>query len=139
MKFQSVSYKKIFPLQQFVNETIGIECSVDEGEDPSDVLDKAKEKIESWHMASRVAEEAKARESIFDLRQNSTPNYSNAINEVGKVIFGTKEINRQDEKKEISIENASTIEELATLKKDLPTNLMPAYIKKLTDLTNEIK
>jgi hypothetical protein len=59
MKITSVSYKKIFPIAQFVNETIGIESTVDEGEDPSDVLEKLKEKITMWHLASEIAEQTK--------------------------------------------------------------------------------
>ena len=138
MKVQSVSYKKIFPLQQFVNETIGIECSVDEGEDPSDVLDKAKEKIESWHMASRVAEEAKKRNGLTaeEYEVLTTPVHLKIKPYESPLKY---DYNIQDEKLEIAIDNAKTVEELGALRPGLPVSLHTVYMKKLTELTDKIK
>jgi hypothetical protein len=139
MKVNLITYNKTFNIGPYLNEKVGIECSVDEGEDPSDVLDKAKEKIESWHMASRVAEEAKQKEMEYGKVIYSDPILGMTDKLPMSYHYPPTEINIQDEKKEISIENAKSIEELASLKKDLPTNLMPNYIKKLTELTEKIK
>ena len=49
MKIDRVTYKKIFPLAPYVNQQIGVEVQVDEGEDPKDALDYAKGFIEGWH------------------------------------------------------------------------------------------
>jgi hypothetical protein len=48
MKITSISYKKIFPIAQFVNETIGVEIQVDEGDDTDEAFKIAKETVEQW-------------------------------------------------------------------------------------------
>jgi hypothetical protein len=56
MKITSISYKKIFPIAQYVNETIGIEIQVDEGDDTDEAFKIAKETVEQWAM-NRLAQE----------------------------------------------------------------------------------
>lgn len=49
MKVDKVTYQKVFPLSPYVNEKIGIEIQVDEGETPEDCLLFAKDTVENWH------------------------------------------------------------------------------------------
>jgi hypothetical protein len=53
MKVTNISYKKIFPIAQFVNETIGIEMQADEGDNVDDVYEAAKKKVHEWHSGAK--------------------------------------------------------------------------------------
>lgn len=122
MKITTISYKKIFPGQiAFTNETIGVEIQIDEGDDLDIAFQFAKHTVNLWH-------------------REPNPDHSAVV--VNGIVYPAPvypaqpvEINIQDEKKEISIENASTMEELAALKNGLPSSLMPAYMDKLRQLT----
>lgn len=141
MKVTSVSFKKIFPIAQFINQTIGVEVSVDEGEDAGDALDFAKETVESWHMASQIADEAKKRNGLTaeEYRVLTTPVHLEVKPWQPPFKDVSGEINRNDEKIEIAIDNANTIEELGALRANLPVSLNSMYMKKLNELTNKIK
>jgi hypothetical protein len=51
MKIVKVSYQKVFPLQQYVNEKIGVEIDLDtsKGDDANHAFDMAKQLVEKWH------------------------------------------------------------------------------------------
>jgi len=49
MKVKTISYQKVFPLGQYINERIGIECEIREGEDIMEVLSDAKAAVEKFH------------------------------------------------------------------------------------------
>lgn len=48
MTIKTISYKKIFPIAQFINETIGIEVQIDEGDNVETVFQEAKTLVNSW-------------------------------------------------------------------------------------------
>lgn len=52
MKIKTINYQKLFPLGAFMNERIGVEVQLDEGEDPTQVLISAKKMVEMWHKAT---------------------------------------------------------------------------------------
>lgn len=131
MRITTVSYKKIFPTAPYVNLTIGVEIQVDAGEVAEDALDLAKQTVEEWYLADKSVEEIKQREEIAKI----------PVAHKSDGYFGPRpkpdEINRNDEKIEIAIDNAQTIEELNALSKNLPVHLMTTFVNKLTELKNK--
>jgi hypothetical protein len=112
MKVDRITYKKVFPLSPFINEHLGVEMQVDEGDNVDEVMQAAKMLVHSWHNPQMVDVHAPPLEPVINLRDEPVIN---------------------------TIEDANSIEELSTLKKDLPTHLMPQYMSKLRELTEKIK
>jgi hypothetical protein len=54
MKIKTISYKKIFPIASYVNETIGIEIEIDEKDNPDEVFATAKKQVEDWHTPPHI-------------------------------------------------------------------------------------
>jgi hypothetical protein len=52
MKVDKVSYQKLFPIGSFVNERIGVEITIDENDDVTQVLNSAKSMVEKFHKDS---------------------------------------------------------------------------------------
>lgn len=50
MKVDRISYQKVFPLGMYINERIGLEIQLDDGEDATIALSKAKAMVESFHI-----------------------------------------------------------------------------------------
>jgi hypothetical protein len=49
MKIERVTYKKIFPLAPYINEQVGIEAILEEGDTPEQALSSLKKVAEEWH------------------------------------------------------------------------------------------
>jgi uncharacterized cupredoxin-like copper-binding protein len=49
MNITTVSYAKLFPLGAFINEKIGVEISISEGEDARFALSEAKKLVHEFH------------------------------------------------------------------------------------------
>jgi hypothetical protein len=125
MKITSISYKKIFPIAQFVNETIGIEIQVDEGDDPNRAFEIAKIRVGQW-----------ANEKTTSGTENQT-----LIDRPHKDEIPVIQVNgsKPNSYYEHCIHNSRTIEQLAEYKPELPKSLMPNYMDKLKELTSAIK
>lgn len=52
MKINTVTYQKAFVIGPYLQEKVGIEVQLDEGESPDTVLDIAKGIVETWHRAA---------------------------------------------------------------------------------------
>jgi hypothetical protein len=52
MKIERINYQKVFPLGQYINEKLGVEIQLDEGDDFDEVMLKAKDMIEKFHIQS---------------------------------------------------------------------------------------
>lgn len=50
MNITSITYRKNFPVSQFIFETIGVEVMVNDGEDPEKILSEAKQWVENHHV-----------------------------------------------------------------------------------------
>jgi hypothetical protein len=48
MKIEKVSYQKLFSTGPYVNEKIGMEAQIDEGESPERALSEIKHSVEEW-------------------------------------------------------------------------------------------
>lgn len=59
MKFTKVTYSKLYPLQQFSNEKIGVELEIQEGESPLAALEEAKKLVEEFYQQNIKLEEQK--------------------------------------------------------------------------------
>lgn len=70
MKIERINYKKIFPIAPYVNESIGVEIQLDDGDTPEHALDLAKLIVEDWHKASNP-------ELKFDPEWNAPPMTAN--------------------------------------------------------------
>lgn len=140
MKITTANYKKVYPGQvAYTTETAGFEASVDEGEDPNDVLEALKNKADMWFMSSRIAEEARQKQEQHKFTYDEVKYNGNLYQAAITKPKTPEEINLQDEKIEIAIDNANTIEELGALRANLPVSLNSMYMKKLNKLTNKIK
>ena len=115
MKITTISYKKIFPIIQFVNETIGVEIQIDTNDNPDQAFKYAKKLVEEWHEKGSSTDK---------------PLNGNHVEQV---------IDWSEEKLEIAIENATSVEELGKLREKLPISLKGEFMKKLNELTAKIK
>ena len=52
MKIERVTYQKVFPLGQYVNEKIGVDYLLQENDDPKAALQAAKDLCEEFHRES---------------------------------------------------------------------------------------
>lgn len=52
MKITTINYQKVFPLGAYVNEKIGLEMSVDDGDNIDEAFKTAKKVVEIWHRNS---------------------------------------------------------------------------------------
>jgi hypothetical protein len=50
MKIERINYQKVFPLGQYINEKLGVEIQLDEGDDFDAAMLAAKEMIEKFHI-----------------------------------------------------------------------------------------
>ena len=125
MTVTTISYQKVFPLAQYINEKIGIEIQVDPDDSPEVALDFAKKTVEEWHRASNPGN---------TLTVN--PEYAHHLQEPLPHSLAPKEVNLRDESTEIAIDNASSLEELANIKPSCTTpELMKQYMGKVKSLT----
>lgn len=53
MKPITVNYQKVFPLAPYVNERIGVDIQLDDGDSPLEALAKAKEMVEQFHQEAK--------------------------------------------------------------------------------------
>lgn len=123
MKITSVSYKRLFPIQQYVNETIGVEIQVDENDNPDEVMEKARQMVNGWSIQARFPPELLRHEPL----EVKTPR------EFTKLVQVPDGPSESDIKK--AIDNSTTTEELGKLRPDLPLSLKTYYIKKLDELS----
>lgn len=49
MKVERISYQKIFPLAMYINEKIGVDILINEGDDPMVALAEAKKMVHEFH------------------------------------------------------------------------------------------
>ena len=134
MPITSVTYQRAYVTGAFLQEKIGVEITLEENQDPLEALAEAKKLTDSFHM-----------EANPHLHTTTIvyPNGMPSFDEEESRPFFTSTIPEQlptidisQEREAITIENASTMEELATLKPTLNKALMPAYMKRLKQLTN---
>ncbi len=53
MKVDRVTYQKIFPTgMAYLNHKIGVEVQIDDNDNPDDVFQYAKQKVEQWNLES---------------------------------------------------------------------------------------
>lgn len=115
MKVNIVTYQKVFPLSPYVNEKIGIEIQVDEGESPEDAFIVAKQFVEDWHKVAHP-----------ELPPENGPTIP-----TGEVPV----INRAEERVEMLIDQAATMQDLMNLKTHLSTpKLAKLFTQKLKKL-----
>jgi hypothetical protein len=54
MKVDRISYQRVYPIGLYVNERIGVEIQVDEGEDSTEVFNHAKKMVDGWHESGKA-------------------------------------------------------------------------------------
>jgi hypothetical protein len=73
MKAKKIYYKKLFNLGNFQNEEVGIELEIEEGERAADVLEKAKQFVNS--LDPKNERERKYNEALDILKNRDAWNY----------------------------------------------------------------
>ena len=101
MRLDRISYKKIFPIGSYINETIGVEFQIDETDDWEETFVFAKEMVEKLHKENNKGLYI---ETISEVTHaNGTPPPSSSIPTIDP---------RACETAEIGIDNATTIQDL---------------------------
>jgi len=77
MKAKKIYYKKLFNLGNFQNEEVGIELEIEEGERASDVIEKAKQFVNS--LDPRNEKERQYNEALDILKNKEAWNYKRVI------------------------------------------------------------
>jgi hypothetical protein len=88
MKIEKVSYQKLFPIGNFLNERIGFEASVDEGDDIFETLGKLKRMADQFHAENNAA-------NIVPDSENSSHKENSEDREIGlkpEAIMSCKEL-----------------------------------------------
>jgi hypothetical protein len=132
MKIISVSLSKTIPTGAYANVKIGMEGTIDEGENPLDGLDRLKRLIDAWYINEYPPTEPISVVSQWDANYKSPPSTLTTTSGSQPI-----EINIQDEKISIAIENADNLDELAEVKVKYPVMKVPindAWNKKLDEL-----
>ncbi len=124
-----ISYKKIFPIGSFVNETIGMEAELEAGDDAQECLVKLKNAIEDLHR--------KTNPGLYVVTQGSEGRgeFINALD-----LFKPEPIPSLDykakEKLEIDIDNAKVLYDLQILQGEVAKyGLITQYMDKLRQLS----
>jgi Na+-transporting NADH:ubiquinone oxidoreductase subunit NqrF len=81
MRADRISYQKLFPLGMYINEKIGVECIVNEGENPATILQEAKLMVEKFHKDSNPGLYI---EVNYEALSVNNPDYSPPTNEQRK-------------------------------------------------------
>ncbi len=119
MKIEKISYQKLFPLGAFINEKIGVEMQLDEGDNPVQVLNEAKKLVEKYHI------DTNPQMYIDDVPQISTTTTIDQVQPLTKVASLIQQIN--------SCEEIKVLESYKLIVKTDP-DLQRAYDKKLKQL-----
>jgi len=77
MKAKKIYYKKLFNLGNFQNEEVGIELEIEEGERAADVIEKAKQFVNS--LDPRNEKERQYNEALDILKNKEAWNYKRVI------------------------------------------------------------
>jgi hypothetical protein len=126
MRIEKVSYQKTFSIGPYLTDKVGVEISLDEGDDMHSVLHNARNLVDHWHK--------EANPHLYNIdRPIPQPIEDSLLN---KYLSTPKEKNIADEKIEILIDNSKTLQDLAELKPKCTTNeLIKLYMDKIKSLT----
>jgi hypothetical protein len=88
MKIERVSYQKIFPLGQYINEKIGVDILVNDGDDPMELLKKASEMVHEFHSKNEqsfpVDTPVKKRGEALDILEQSGFRYHKELKQIAE-------------------------------------------------------
>lgn len=119
MKIDRISYKKIFQIGSYVNETIGMEAQLDDGDHIPSCLFDLKNRVEAFHKINNPP-----LSDVVNTTWSTPPSIPQSIDR--KAIDDL----------EIKIDNATSIEELSTFKDEASRlGLVDHYIGKLKQLS----
>lgn len=138
MKIEKVSLSRTIPTGPYMNDKIGMEATLEPGENESDALHALSGRIEKWH-----------KENAPHLYQDSTSLPFVHTNHAHKDIFLSEVttyhsvtlpiISKDKEKIEIAIDNAESVEELKIIKKAyelMPASCLTQYNKRMAELSS---
>lgn len=135
MKIEKVTYQKTFVTGPYMNEKIGFEVQLDDGDTDHSALDYCKDSAEMWH------------------RKNNPHLYQDSVNAISQwqsqdhkqdviTTYASNQpiiIDKSIERLEVAIDNCQSIEELDQLKKDnplFPAKLLETFNNKRKQLTS---
>jgi len=117
MKITTVNYQKTFNLGNYCSEKIGMDIQLDEGDTPELALDIAKTIVHGWHKQNNpglYVEVNPEEVTPFDLMDRQPVEFSTK-----NLVTPLKSIDRNAiDRLEKLIDDAGTLEELATYKDD---------------------
>lgn len=137
MKIERITYQKTFPLAPYVNEKIGVEIELSEGDKAEDTLDLAKTIVEGWHKENNPhLYQQESKEPWVSSPTISAPQ-TIEFRHVESIPIISKDTERLKDTIEDMILECKSMEELAALKPSATANgLIPQYMKKVKELSN---
>lgn len=115
MKFERASYSTTFSIAPYgINDKVGFDILLEPGDTPEMALEAAKATAEAWYRGHHPAFAART------VQISGEP---------------AKVINRADERLQVLIENAKTVEQLLTFKDKVPAHLKELYDHRLNQLS----
>jgi hypothetical protein len=123
MKVKSLTYYRVFPIAQYINERIGIEVELSETDNPDDVFDFIKEWTHS-----------KATEKSMLPLEHIDRNQSLPIVQVEKIEAS---LNKEDARWLTLMDDCKDEVELGVYKDQIPTHLIPSFMKKMKSFFNK--
>lgn len=111
MNIDRISYSKIFPTSAFMNERVGVEIAINQGEDPMEALRTAKQLCQDFN-----------KESNPELYKHNE-----------------KPLTAEEASLLEDIKNAADVKKLGLLKNHLTPALKPYYAEKLKTFTNNFQ
>ena len=132
MKFVKATYQKALVIGPYLQEKVGFEIEFDGSvESEQDALDLAKKAAEEWHIKNNPQVHSNSQLNIGNI--NTDPGWLPSVNQPIPVI------DKSEERLEILIDNAATIDELRTYQSEAfktSTRLTDQYIVKFNKLNN---
>jgi hypothetical protein len=120
MKIDRVSYQKLFPLGVYINERIGVELSLEAGEDAKEALKTARKLVHEYHM--------EANKELYEKELSK-------VEEHPKVIHTDPKLNQEQSIiRDISTVNSLTVLESYRLIAKNNPEIQKAYDNKLQSL-----
>lgn len=137
MKIEKVSLSRTIPTGPYMNDKIGMEATLEPGENESDALHALSGRIEKWHKENAAHLYQESSTAVYSVPNGVTPGAEPiATYKYRPEVIGI--ISKDHEKIEIAIDNAETADDLKKIKAHyefLPASLINHYNKRLQELT----
>jgi hypothetical protein len=133
MRIERINYQKVFRLQEFVNERIGVEVVINEGDSVEEALRIARELVEEDH--KRANPHLYTNLPTIDAPHPQEPVIQLKDEEPVVDDPELKDMTKEEKRICMLIKGATTLQEVAKYKAHVPKHLTPRYLKRVKELS----